>query len=142
MAIGNRVRAKVVKNKVAAPFKKAEFDIMFNGGISLEGDLLDMAAEDNIVQKSGAWFNYGPARLGQGRENSKQFLKDNPDLLQEIRGKVLEKRMPACPEDKKSDPSPGKATGPASPSRSSVGPLKHSPAAKDKSPVGRPKVKK
>ncbi len=91
-AIGNHVRAKVVKNKVAAPFKAAEFDIMFNSGISTEGDLLDMAATDGIVEKIGTWFSYGQVRLGQGRENAKQFLLENPDLAQEIRVGVLTKR--------------------------------------------------
>ncbi len=89
-AVGNRTRARVVKNKVAPPFRDAEFDIMFNEGISAFGDLLDLAVNTEIVQKSGAWFSYGETRLGQGRENSKQFLKDNVDLYQEIRAKVLE----------------------------------------------------
>ena len=90
--IGNRVRAKVVKNKVAAPFREAEFDIMFTGGISREGDLLDLALKDDMIQKSGAWFSYGDVRLGQGRENVKIFLDDNPDLFNEIRDKIIEKR--------------------------------------------------
>jgi recombination protein RecA len=88
-AIGNRVRARVVKNKMAAPFKTAEFDIMFNEGISYEGDLLDLAVENDIVNKSGAWFNYGQVKLGQGRETAKQFIKDNPELIDEIKQKVL-----------------------------------------------------
>lgn len=92
VAVGNRVRAKVVKNKVAAPFKTAEFDIMFNGGISTEGDLLDLAAADGLVDKTGAWFSYGQMRLGQGRENAKQFLQENPELCGEIRQAVLVKR--------------------------------------------------
>ncbi|GMU24568.1 MAG: protein RecA [Phycisphaerae bacterium] len=91
VSIGNRVRAKVVKNKVAAPFKQAEFDIMFNGGISTEGDLLDLAATDNIVEKSGTWFSYGQVRLGQGKENARQFLQENPDLTEEIRREVLKR---------------------------------------------------
>ncbi len=91
---GSHVRAKVVKNKVAAPFREAEFDIIFEGGISTEGDLLDLAAADSIVTKSGAWFNYGDVRLGQGRENSRQFLRDNAKLKDEIRKKVLAKRAP------------------------------------------------
>ncbi|MHC4553182.1 MAG: recombinase RecA [Planctomycetota bacterium] len=88
-AIGNRVRTRVVKNKCAAPFKKAEFDIMFDSGISYVGDLLDLAVENDIVNKSGAWFNYGKVKLGQGRENAKQFFMDNPELLDEVKQKVL-----------------------------------------------------
>ena len=90
--VGNRVRARVVKNKLAPPFRDAEFDIMFNEGISASGDLLDLAVADDIVQKSGAWFSYGDVRLGQGRENSKQFLRDNEDLFEEIRKSVMVKR--------------------------------------------------
>jgi recombination protein RecA len=100
--VGNRVRAKVVKNKIAPPFRNAEFDIMFNEGISRSGDLVDLAVADTIIKKSGAWFSYGETRLGQGRENAKQFLRDNPDLFEEIRGKVLEKNLPstkAAPQD-------------------------------------------
>ena len=93
-AVGNRVRARVVKNKVAPPFRDAEFDIMFNEGISWSGDLLDLAANDNVVQKSGAWYSYGDVRIGQGRENAKEFLKENPDLAGEIREAVLDKRVP------------------------------------------------
>ena len=92
--VGNRVRAKVVKNKIAPPFRNAEFDIMFNEGISLSGDLVDLAVADNIIKKSGAWFSYGDVRLGQGRENAKQFLRDNMDLFAEIRAKVLEVNLP------------------------------------------------
>ena len=88
-AIGNHVRARVVKNKMAPPFRDAEFDIMFNEGISSTGDLLDLAVECEVVQKSGAWFNYGELRLGQGRENVKRFIKDNADLFDEIKQKVL-----------------------------------------------------
>jgi recombination protein RecA len=90
--VGNRVRVKVVKNKVAPPFKQSEFDLMFDRGISREGDLIDMAIEDKIVDKSGAWINYGELRLGQGRENAKQYLRDNPALMDEITKKVLLKR--------------------------------------------------
>ncbi|MGB0716196.1 MAG: recombinase RecA [Phycisphaerae bacterium] len=92
--MGNRVRAKVVKNKVAAPFRESEFDIMFESGISAEGDLLDLAIVENFVQKSGAWFSYDAVRLGQGRENAKQFLIDNPDIMNELREKVMANRMP------------------------------------------------
>jgi recombination protein RecA len=89
VSIGNRTRARVVKNKIAPPFREAEFDIMFDRGISYEGDLLDLGVLANVVDKSGAWFNYKSVRLGQGRENSKQFLADNPDVAAEIREAVL-----------------------------------------------------
>jgi len=89
LAVGNRVRAKVVKNKMAPPFRQAEFDIMFDEGISASGDLIDLGVTCDVVEKSGAWFNYGQTRLGQGRENAKQFLKDNPPLFEEIRLEVL-----------------------------------------------------
>ena len=91
-AVGNHVRARVVKNKVAPPFREAEFDIMFDEGISAAGDLLDLAVADQIVDKSGAWFSYGDVRLGQGRENAKQFVRENKDLFDEIRQAVLIKR--------------------------------------------------
>lgn len=86
--VGNRVRVKVVKNKVAAPFKQAEFDIMYGTGISKEGSILDMGVDYGIVDKSGAWFTYEGERLGQGREAAKEFLRENPDLSQEIDHKV------------------------------------------------------
>jgi recombination protein RecA len=85
---GNRTRVKIVKNKVAPPFRQAEFDVMYNEGISITGLLIDLGVEHDIVQKSGAWFSYGPTRLGQGRENSKVFLRDNPELASEIEVKV------------------------------------------------------
>ncbi|MCI0499638.1 MAG: recombinase RecA [Planctomycetales bacterium] len=91
-AVGNRVRARVVKNKVAAPFKTAEFDIMFDSGISYVGDLLDLAAECGVVNKSGAWFTYGQVKLGQGRDKAIQFIKDNPELIEELKEKVLANR--------------------------------------------------
>jgi recombination protein RecA len=86
--IGGRTRVKVVKNKVAPPFREAEFDVMYGEGISREGDLLDLAVEKRIVEKSGAWFAYGGERLGQGRENVKQFLKDNPAMFKAIEDRV------------------------------------------------------
>ncbi|MGL5316451.1 MAG: recombinase RecA [Peptostreptococcaceae bacterium] len=86
--IGSRTRVKVVKNKVAPPFKQAEFDIMYGEGISKVGDLLDIAADVDIVKKSGAWYSYNEIKLGQGRENVKKFLEDNPDLISEIDEKV------------------------------------------------------
>ena len=86
--VGNRTRAKIVKNKVAPPFKEAIFDIMYGEGISKEGSVLDMALQVNVVKKSGSWFTYGGDQLGQGRENVRQFLKDNPELTEEIENKV------------------------------------------------------
>ncbi len=86
--IGNRVRTKVVKNKVAPPFRQAEFDIMYGLGISKNGSVLDLGADLGIVQKSGAWYNYGETRLGQGRENSKEFLDANPEMSAEIEAKI------------------------------------------------------
>ncbi len=88
--IGNRTRVKVVKNKIAPPFKEAEFDIIFGEGISVVGDVLDLAAEVSIVSKSGAWYAYGGSKIGQGRENTKQYLKDNPEIFAEIVEKVRE----------------------------------------------------
>jgi len=87
--VGNRTRAKIVKNKVAPPFKQAEFDILYGQGISIEGGLIDMGVEHGIVKKSGAWFTYEGDQLGQGKENSRRFLKDNPELAQEIERKIL-----------------------------------------------------
>ena len=89
--IGNRVKAKIVKNKVAPPFRLAEFDIMFNEGISKTGDLLDLGTESKIINKSGAFYSFGETKLGQGRENSKAFLKNNPEITKEIESLVKEK---------------------------------------------------
>jgi recombination protein RecA len=86
--VGGRTRVKVVKNKVAPPFREAEFDVMYGEGISRMGDLLDLAVEKRIIEKSGAWFAYGGERLGQGRENAKQFLKENPDIARTIEDRV------------------------------------------------------
>ena len=88
-SIGNRVKVKVVKNKVAAPFKQAEFDIMFGEGISKTGELVDYGVKLDIVDKAGAWFSYGDSKIGQGRENSKVFLRDNPEIAKEIENKIL-----------------------------------------------------
>ena len=88
-AVGSRTRAKVVKNKVAPPFQNAEFDILFDEGISSEGDLLDLGAEVGVIEKSGAWFSCGEVRLGQGRDMARLFLRDNKDMVEEIRGKIL-----------------------------------------------------
>jgi recombination protein RecA len=97
--IGNRTRVKVVKNKVAPPFKQAEFDIIYGEGISKEGSILDIAASQDIINKSGAWYSYNDVRIGQGRENARQFLKENKEMAQEIenriRGELISINMPA-----------------------------------------------
>ena len=89
--IGNRVRVKVSKNKMAPPFRQAEFDILYGQGISKAGDIIDLAVEQKLVEKSGTWYSYGDARLGQGRENAKAFLLDNPKIMDELEKKIREK---------------------------------------------------
>jgi len=89
--IGSRTRVKVVKNKVAPPFKEVEFDIMYGSGISKEGDLVDLASQENILEKSGAWYSFKGERIGQGRENAKDFLRDHPEITRELEQKVLER---------------------------------------------------
>ena len=91
--LGNRTRVKIVKNKVAPPFRKAEFDIMYGTGISLSGDILDLASDVGIIDKSGSWYSYKNERIGQGRENVKAYLEANPDVLEEIRGKLMQHLM-------------------------------------------------
>ena len=91
--IGNRTKVKIAKNKVAPPFRIVEFDIMYGRGISREGEVLDLAAEHDIVKKSGAWYSYGETRLGQGRDSVKELLEDNPELMEEIEGKLKDKLM-------------------------------------------------
>jgi recombination protein RecA len=88
--VGNRTRIKIVKNKMAPPFRNAEFDIMYNQGISYEGDILDQAVERKLVDKSGAWFSYQGERLGQGRENAKQFLREHPEITETLEAKLRE----------------------------------------------------
>nr|WP_320412773.1 hypothetical protein [Candidatus Microthrix sp.] len=105
--VGNRTRVKVVKNKMAPPFKQAEFDIMYGKGISREGSLLDLAVDLNIVKKSGAWYTYEGEQLGQGRENAKQFLSDNPEIMVEV-SELVRNQMgigdqPDEPADDRSD---------------------------------------
>jgi recombination protein RecA len=89
IAMGSRVKARVVKNKIAPPFREAEFDIMFDSGISYEGDLIDLGTNYGVVTKSGAWINYGDVRLGQGRENARKYLVENKELTEEIKNKIL-----------------------------------------------------
>lgn len=125
--VGNNVRAKVVKNKVAAPFREGLFDIMFVGGISREGDLIDLAETEGIVDKDGAWYSYGSTRLGQGRENSKQYLKDHAETFEAIRQAILVKRgfgpkevtptetAAGEPASAPKPSTPGPAGGPATP---------------------------
>jgi recombination protein RecA len=103
--VGNRTRIKIVKNKLAPPFRSAEFDIMYNQGISYEGDLLDQAVERKLVDKSGAWFSYKGERLGQGRENAKQFIREHPEIAETLSTKLremlgLEKPAPETAEKK------------------------------------------
>ena len=86
--VGNRVKVKVIKNKVAPPFREAEFDIVYGKGISKEGNILDIAVNLNIIEKSGSWFSYNGERIGQGRENVKDYLKNNPQLMEEVEGKI------------------------------------------------------
>ena len=86
--VGNQTRVKVVKNKLAPPFKQVEFDIMYGEGVSKMGEILDLGVKAGIVEKSGAWFSYDSVRIGQGRENAKQFLKDNPDMAAKIEAQV------------------------------------------------------
>lgn len=107
--IGNRTRVKVVKNKIAPPFKEVEFDIVYGRGISREGDVLDLAVEDKVIDKSGTWYSYNTERLGQGRENSKNFLREHPELLAEVEHKI--RQIHAL----KLNPNPSAPAAPAAP---------------------------
>ncbi len=106
-AVGNRTRVKVVKNKMAPPFKQAEFDILYGVGISREGGLIDMGVEHGFVRKSGSWFTYGGDQLGQGKENARSFLRDNPDLANELEKKIKEKLGVGAKVDAPADPAAG-----------------------------------
>lgn len=108
VTIGNRVRATIAKNKVAAPFKKAEFDILYNTGISRAGDIIDLGVERQIIEKSGTWFSYGELRLGQGRENSRQFIDGKPELMKEIEQAILQKIKPEMVSEKPPEKPPEK----------------------------------
>lgn len=106
-AIGNRTRVKVVKNKVSPPFKEVEFDILYGKGISKEGDLLDLAANMSIIQKSGTWYSYGEERLGQGRDAAIEYIKGNPKIMKEVRAKILaSKSIASATMDQKADQKP------------------------------------
>ncbi len=105
--VGNRTRVRMVKNKLAPPFRTAEFDIMFGTGVSREGDVLDISVENGIVQKTGAWYSFGDERIGQGRENVKRFLRENPDIYADIENQVRESFKPEEKEEK--EPAAGEA---------------------------------
>jgi recombination protein RecA len=109
-AIGNRTRVKVVKNKLASPFKSCEFDIMFGTGISRSADILDIAAESSLLEKSGAWYSYGGERIGQGRDNARNYLESNPKILAELEKKILDKHglVRTAPVAKSEEPVKGK----------------------------------
>jgi recombination protein RecA len=92
--LGNETRVKVVKNKVAPPFKQVQFDILYGEGISLEGELIDLGVQHDIVEKSGAWYSYGGTRIGQGKDNVRTYLKENPDMADEINAKIRAVMMP------------------------------------------------
>ena len=110
--VGSRTRVKIVKNKTAAPFREAEFDMMYGEGISKEGDLLDLAVNANLVEKSGSWFSYKGERIGQGRENARQFLKDNKDVLAKLDTEVRKALgLIATPPAAAAAPTNGAATG-------------------------------
>jgi recombination protein RecA len=110
--IGNRTRVKVVKNKVAPPFKEVEFDIMYGHGISREGDVLDLGAAEDVIEKSGTWFSFGGERIGQGREQAKAFLREHPETLAQIEARIFDrfgvKRAPAAPVAAAEEPEPEK----------------------------------
>jgi len=118
--VGNRTRVKVVKNKVAPPFRQAEFDILYNEGISFEGDVIDMGVDCGVVEKSGSWYSYGEDRIGQGRENARRFLRENVDIREQLADAVysakgLKRRVPA--------------TDPAKPAKSAEAPAEDASAA-------------
>lgn len=117
ITIGNRVRATVAKNKVAAPFKKAEFDILYNSGISHAGDIIDLGVEHQIIDKSGTWFSFGEIRLGQGRENSRQFIESKPDVMKEIEQSILKKIKPEMVAEKPAEKPGEKAKVESAPSK-------------------------
>ena len=104
--LGNQTRVKVVKNKVAPPFKQTEFDILYNEGISKHGELIDLGVEVGCIEKSGAWYSYGTDRIGQGRDNVREFLKENPEIADEIEAIIREKKSIKLSDPKESKPKP------------------------------------
>lgn len=130
--IGTQVKARVVKNKVSPPFRDAQFDIMFDSGLSREGDLIDLAVRENVVEKQGTWLRYGPLQLGQGRENAKKFLADNQDVFNEIRDKIIQKHLeavaPKGPTNGKSAAAAAEAPDPAKAVKLIKPPAKAAPA--------------
>jgi recombination protein RecA len=134
-AVGNRTRVKVVKNKVAPPFKQAEFDILYGQGISREGGLIDMGVENGFIRKSGAWYTYEGDQLGQGKENARNFLRDNPDLANEIEKKIKEKLgIGVVPEEPGSEPGADAAGAAAPAGDAAADAAKAAPASKAKAP--------
>ncbi len=109
--IGSRTKVKVVKNKLAPPFRQAEFDIMYNEGISVEGELLDIGVDKGLIDKSGAWYSYGDERIGQGRENAKKFLNENPDIMVDLRTAILRRLGILAEEPTEDDPDEGEKKG-------------------------------
>ncbi|MGY0070110.1 recombinase RecA [Streptomyces sp. QTS137] len=128
-AVGNRTRVKVVKNKVAPPFKQAEFDILYGHGISREGGLIDMGVEHGFVRKAGAWYTYEGDQLGQGKENSRNFLKDNPDLANEIEKKILKKLGVGVQPEEPAEEKSADAAGTAAPAEAAATPALASASA-------------
>ncbi|MGH9485404.1 MAG: recombinase RecA, partial [Terriglobales bacterium] len=121
VVIGNRTRAKVVKNKVAAPFREAEFDIMYGEGISATGDLIDLGVANNVVEKSGSWYSYAGERIGQGRENAKQYMAEHPEQFQKL-DQEMRKRLGlvAAPKEKEKEEAPAPAAPAPAPARAAA----------------------
>jgi recombination protein RecA len=137
-AVGNRTRVKVVKNKVAPPFKQAEFDILYGHGISREGGLIDMGVEHGFVRKAGAWYTYEGDQLGQGKENARNFLKDNPDLANEIEKKILEKLgVGVRPQEPTAEPGADAAVSAAADDAAKVPATAAAKATKAKAPAAK-----
>ena len=117
LIIGTMVRAKVVKNKIAPPFREAEFELLFDCGISREGDLIELAGNSGVIARSGSWLSYKETRLGQGRDNARQFLRDNQDIYEAIRKETLAVKLPKRPEEAQGKKPADPASGNGSPAR-------------------------